>query len=317
MVDISPIGDESSFHHCPMLIAEQEPCSDFSVTLNLPSVDNKPTVYNVQAVFEGDNPQNASAYAYTPNGTRYAICTTVQYGYKPASNATWLTVTPQSTQVMQATKTPEQMQQEAEQSGWLTVWHEFSWSYPWYRMHVRVNVNPTIDIGFNPILPGGEVAEWNGLGFFSSLSGEVLQTIGIEAFGLIATYLAAKYTSIGSVLAGIAIEFTKIVLQSLFLVPNWNSADAMLASALMSAIMLLFAITDFGSTVSNFLVRMIDELKWICGGATNALTWVLVKLKDMFLWGRGSLSWVVDLMEILADAAFTIITLRRYLDLLP
>ncbi|NWG11759.1 hypothetical protein HXY33_08470 [Candidatus Bathyarchaeota archaeon] len=68
----------------------REVYGDFTLTLNPPSIDNKPTIYNIQAVFEGDNPQNASAYAYTPNGTRYAICTTVQYGFKPATNITTL-----------------------------------------------------------------------------------------------------------------------------------------------------------------------------------------------------------------------------------
>lgn len=55
-------------------VSTQEVYGDFSLTFNLPSVNNKPTVYNVQAVFEGDNPQNATTYAYTPNGTRYAGC---------------------------------------------------------------------------------------------------------------------------------------------------------------------------------------------------------------------------------------------------
>lgn len=288
----------------------------YNLSLHLPSMDNKPTVYNIKAVFEGDNPNTATAYAHTPNGTQYVVCTTIYYGLKPSANSTVLTVEPQATDTTTATKTPEQMQQEAEQSGWLTIWHEFSWWYPWYRMHVKININPTIDVGFNPILPGGEVVEWNGLEFFSSLSDEVLQIIGIEAFGLIATYLVAKYTSIGSFIAGVAVEVTKIILQSLFLLPSWYSAEKMLASALMSAIMLVFVITDFGSAVSNFLVRLIDGLKWVCGGATTALTWVLVKLKDMFLWGRGAVSWLVDLMEILADAALTVIALRRCNDLL-
>jgi hypothetical protein len=31
------------------------------------------------------------------------------------------------------------MQKEAEESGWFGVWHEFSWSYPWYRMHFVLN----------------------------------------------------------------------------------------------------------------------------------------------------------------------------------
>jgi len=106
----------------------------FDLTLNLPPANNKPTVYRILATFEGDSPSNATAYAYTLNGTRYAVCTTIQYGLKPAGSSVTLTVEPQSTQVT-TTKTPEQMQQEAQQNGWLTIWHEFSWWYPWYRIH--------------------------------------------------------------------------------------------------------------------------------------------------------------------------------------
>lgn len=85
----------------------------FNMTLKMPPVDNKPTLYDVRAVFEGDNPRNVTSYLYTPNGTQYAVCTTLQYfGYKPASNCTWLTVEPQSIQVMQQRKTPEQLQEE-------------------------------------------------------------------------------------------------------------------------------------------------------------------------------------------------------------
>ncbi len=79
----------------------------------------------------------------------------------------------------------------------------------------------------------------------------------------------------------------------------------------MSGVMLLFVLTDFKSSVSNFIVRIMDELAWICGSAVGALTWILEKLKDMFLWGRGACSAVVDVMEILADATLLVLALRR------
>jgi len=40
-----------------------EPDGSFSVTLNLQPADNKLTAYNVQAVFEGDEICNATAYS--------------------------------------------------------------------------------------------------------------------------------------------------------------------------------------------------------------------------------------------------------------
>lgn len=69
-----------------------EPDGSFSVTLNLQPGENKLTTYNIQAVSEGDEPCNATAYSYTPNGTEYTICTAVQCGFKPSSGPTTLTV---------------------------------------------------------------------------------------------------------------------------------------------------------------------------------------------------------------------------------
>lgn len=88
------------------------PDGNFSVTLNLQPVGDKLTEYNVEAVFEGDEPCSATAYAFTPNSTEYAVCTTIQYGFKPSSNSTWLTVKPQSREIVKSTKTLEQKQNE-------------------------------------------------------------------------------------------------------------------------------------------------------------------------------------------------------------
>ena len=58
----------------------------FELIINFESVDNKATTYRIQAVFEGDTPQNATAYTTTPNGTQYPVCTTLQTVYWPSSN---------------------------------------------------------------------------------------------------------------------------------------------------------------------------------------------------------------------------------------
>jgi len=121
----------------------------FSETLKLLPRDNKATLYTVMASFDGDQPKNATAWTRTLDGTRYAACTTAQFGYKPSANSTTLTVQPQATETSTITKTPEKMQKEAEESGWFGVWHEFSWSYPWNRMHFvgHQNGQAVIDIG--------------------------------------------------------------------------------------------------------------------------------------------------------------------------
>jgi hypothetical protein len=114
----------------------------FSGTLCLPAVDDKPTNYQIEIVFYGDNGFNLTGYAYAPDGTRYAVCSTVQYfPYKPASNSTWITVDPHSIEVMLATKTPEQMEAEARTKGWSRVDPKFSCWYPWFRLHYKLNVN--------------------------------------------------------------------------------------------------------------------------------------------------------------------------------
>ena len=137
----------------------------FSIDIDLQPKSNNRTTYLITASFEGDTVKTASAQFTTQHGTEYAACTTTFYGFKPASNTTTITVEPQTSNVMTTTKTPEQLQQEAEDSGWLTTWHEFTWLYPWYRMHVCFNVSGAkIDVGFNPVLPGGITAETESLG---------------------------------------------------------------------------------------------------------------------------------------------------------
>ena len=132
--------------------------------LDIPPVNNKPTTYQITALFEGDTPSNATAYATAPDGTRYPACTTIEYGYKPASNTTIVTVEPQSSEAVIPTKTPEEFQAEAKQKGWLKVWHQFTWWYPWYRLHFKFTMNNAkIDVGFNPVLPGGETVKYQGL----------------------------------------------------------------------------------------------------------------------------------------------------------
>jgi hypothetical protein len=68
----------------------------FSLSLNLQPENNTQTAYMIVANFEGDEAVNAMAWTYMLDGSRYAACTTVQYGFKPASNTTWLTVEPQT-----------------------------------------------------------------------------------------------------------------------------------------------------------------------------------------------------------------------------
>jgi hypothetical protein len=90
-------------------VVETEGDGSYSATLNLKPIDNKATNYQIEAIFYGDNALNLTLTDTTPNGTRYAVCTTILYGYEPSCNSTVLTVAPQSTDAMTQTKTSEQM----------------------------------------------------------------------------------------------------------------------------------------------------------------------------------------------------------------
>jgi hypothetical protein len=264
-------------------------------------------------MFEGDGCSGATAYSKV-NGTDYAVCTTIQYGYRPSSNSTMLTVEPQATQVVTTTKTPEQMQQEAQSGGWLSVYNEWSWWYPWYRLHAKIHVNPTIDVGFNPILPGGETAIWDGLEFFQSLIGEMLETTLLEAMGLIGTYLLARATAIPMLWLGIAVEIGKNIAQTLLFLQDWDNAAHMLASGVVSIAMMFFALVDF-YIKPNFFTKFVDALWRICGQSQSALRWVMVKLTEMAEFGKLAGSRIVDGIEIVANLLIAITALIRYTEL--
>jgi hypothetical protein len=83
-------------------------------------------------------PVNVMAWAKTPDGQDYAACTTVQFGYKPASKSLSLTVALEKTDVVDPDKTPEEMQQDAENSNQLGVIPRFSLSSPWFWLETTI-----------------------------------------------------------------------------------------------------------------------------------------------------------------------------------
>jgi hypothetical protein len=232
----------------------------FTLRLDLQPRDEKPTTYQITASFEGDETQIARAYTTTPNGTSYPVCTTMQTVYWPSSNTAALTVESPSTtatadsestatEQQESTKveippgkTPEEIQQEAEQKGWLKVWHEFSWWYPWYRIHIKININPTIDVGFNPILPGGEKVKWDGLEIFSAVLEEIWLDIALDFLGLFVSYVAAKALGFWNLAAGLIAEGIKGTAQYILLYSDWDNSMKMLATAIANIIMGLIAI---------------------------------------------------------------------------
>lgn len=108
----------------------------------LQPVNGTLTIYQIQASFEGIDPKSANLTAKDPFGQEYAVCTTIQYNLRPTVNSVVLRVTPQGTDADIPTKTPEEMQKEAEQSGylrpprpWFSIW------FPWFRLHFVAVLN--------------------------------------------------------------------------------------------------------------------------------------------------------------------------------
>jgi len=219
---------------------------------------------------------------------------------------------------MTTTMSPEDVQKQAEQEGALTFWHEWSWSYPWYRLHVKIHVNPTIDLGFNPLLPGGDVCSWGGLELFEALGGEVFQTTLIESLALLAAYVTSRYLGIPFGTLGLIIEASKIGLQLLLFLSDWNSASKMLAAGLVSLAMAIFALSiKTISSQGSIFLRFIQTLRRLVDSTVlSILDWMLIQLEVIAatafdIFGRS----IVDIIEICTDMAIGVIALLRYVDL--
>jgi hypothetical protein len=155
-------------------------------------------------------------------------------------------------------KTPEELQQEANASGWLSIWHEFTWWYPWYRLHIQVNINPRIHVGFNPILLGGEVGDWDGVEFFSDLNEEFLQELIVDMIGIFIGYVVAKGLSLWNWVGAALALSAKFILQLMFLYPDWNNAPRLLATGIANIILGFIALTtSIGKAFLNELFNVV------------------------------------------------------------
>jgi hypothetical protein len=276
-----------------------------SLGLYLQPIDGNATTYTITASFAGDQPANATAYDNTLGGTTYAECTTVQYDYEPSNNSTVLTVTPQSTQATTPTGTPQQMQQEAKNSGWLSVYSQWSWWYPWYRLHIKINLDPTIDVGFNPILPSGETCHFDSLAVFANTVEQVWQDITIEVGGLLFAYVLAK--SLSATPLWLAIELAKSVLQYGDLMMVWSQSDEVLAISLASFIMGLIACS--GSVAAQF-VKNLESLIW---AGTMSAIYASVGGMINIVSAVSFFHTEVDPWEILSDFGCGVFALAHYL----
>jgi len=277
---------------------------------------NTSVTYMVQVVYEGQGNATAVLNGTSFDGKPYTRCTTQYCTYKPAANVTQFVVEPETTRDSVPAKSQEEMQKDAEQSGGLTFWHEFSWWYPWYRLHIELHVNPGTSVALNPILPGAEEVTWEDLGFFGALTEEVFLTLTIETAGLIGTWLLARFVAIGAFWQGAIIEGLKIGVQSILFLRDLNDANSMFASALMCFIMIAFGIGDFYATPS-FTWRLMWKLLDICKYATGALNSIMMMLVDalqksiaIHIGNR-----LLDIIDMGFNFAVAVICLIRGIDL--
>jgi len=273
-----------------------------------PQVNDSATTYNIAVSFAGDpNPKTATAYLYTPNDTRYAVCTTTQYAsYKPSTNSTSILVWPQTTRGETTLKSPDQLQAEAKSSGWLSVYNEFTWWYPWYRLHIKVQVGDptTIDVGFNPFLAGTETFSWDGLNVFTSTIEGVWESIMFDVLGMLGAYALAKVFSFTT--AWIIIEALKNIAQMGLLWWAWSNRDLVLAISLASFIMGFIALSvhvaeQFSTTLFN--------LSW-----AGSMAYMYKSMGEMVTEVQGVSSYRtwVDWVEILSDFGLGAFALAHY-----
>jgi hypothetical protein len=243
------------------------------------------------------------------------VCTTLQYfGFKPASNSTWLTVEPQSTEVMTSTKTPEQMQAEAESSGWLRVEPEFSWWYPWFRLHLKLNAdlpqgNPDIDYGWS-LLPFGESYSADNMvlaNVLNDVSGDI-QT------GILVDFMAGVIIQFGTAaILGRTLVYTAIAI-GIYLAYNLISAWYLYATSegKPEAWLGAFITSAFSGTCGAVLAGISS----VSGVLTSASRLVLGKIQSVMhsLWAKGlSFFDITGVAFALVDFAFMVFYLSMYL----
>jgi hypothetical protein len=202
------------------------------------------------------------------------------------------------------------MQEQAKNNGWLSIWHEWSWFYPWWRMHIKININPpTIDIGFNPILLGGETFDFRGIEVFANIAENVLEDVILDIVAIFGQYIVAKGLSLWNPAAGIFMESIKFLIQMGLLVwREWNNKAGLLVSALVSFVMGIIALViDFGLLFIKAILRL------IAASTANILSLLYNKLVVVLMSARFIQRWWIDALESTFDWITGGFAMARYL----
>jgi hypothetical protein len=175
----------------------------------------------------------------------------------------------------------------------------------------------------NPILPGGEIAEWSDdlVQLFDELIEESLITIALEVCGMYAAYLLARVLSIIGRAAqpwmfGVAIGLMlgKFAVQGYLWFKAINDRIAMLASALANTLLAIFALGRL-DLVGKFVKAIIRVLAGSAGSAMQSLFQdmlaVLNKVDRTFKFCR---DWI-DGTEIIFDCTLAVVSWIRFFQL--
>jgi hypothetical protein len=255
--------------------------------------------------------KTASINASDPHDDEYAVCTTTQYDLCPSTNSSTLAVLLQATDAITAAQTAEQMRQQAQDNGWLSVYSKWGWWYPWYRLHLKVSVNSTVvDVGFNPILPFGETYSWKGLETLASVLSDVAQDVTTDVVAMFGQYLVAKAFEFWNPVASVITETGKFFTQLALLVwQEWNDKTGLLISAVVSFVMGLTAlVADFGRLFLQALFRIV-------GGMTSTgymFASLFDELSKMLVYTRIIARGWVDALELSYDWITAGIALYRW-----
>lgn len=264
-----------------------------------PQVNSNQTAFNVVASFAGDSASTATASMTTLNGTTYDVCTTTQYdygsavGYEPSANSTSILVMPQTTTGVTTLKSSDEMVKEAEASGGgLSVYPEFSWLYPWFRMHFawKYNGQTMLDIGVAP-LPFVDTASFPPSTFKDVVSTSILKIALNILLALLATqamlWAASNWglLGFGMVLGGyLAYKFASLYL-------SWDSVTGLYTSLASNLISTAYAtytgLCSFLPSSLQALAAGAESIKSVAFAFLCKLIMIPINIVMLMLaWGR-------------------------------
>jgi hypothetical protein len=172
----------------------------------------------------------ASAYGYLADGTKYEACRTIQYNLRPALNTSVLIVSPQSSWWLGAKKTIEEMQEEAKQKGWLSIWHEFSWFYPWYRLHYVYSYLGTtqFDVGV-ALSPFADTIQYSQI-FIDKITGLLSRVIWAIVTGMASSEFFSLIVASGGPGFFLSALASSVSIKALTAIANWNSIEGLMST---------------------------------------------------------------------------------------